>query len=255
MDLPRSGGKLAGWAPHAISAGPGRERPCLTGGAGDGQQLAPNLEPRPLPPGHGARPGGHTAKTLTRPSHPTGCRSGWWCPGRDGGVRPPARPQAPLEAVSTQGPITPPGDLPLLPPRDGVCGGETEAQSGERAGSAPSPLRGLGQLLFPLWAGLGSSDHFRLIRNGRQKVRGTDRARQAPLPHRLRGDDRGLLPDEGGARRERLGTAQRRPTLPVLAGERGGCGQTLGGRGHLRPNGEAGEEGVVGLRGGGTWQR
>ena len=100
MDLPRSGGKLAGWAPHAASAGPGRERLCLTGGAGDGQQLAPNLELRPLPPGHGAHPGGHTAKTLTRPSHPTGCRSGWWCPGRDSGVRPPARPQAPLKAVS-----------------------------------------------------------------------------------------------------------------------------------------------------------
>ena len=54
------------------------------------------------------------------------------------------------------------------------------------------------------------------------RVRGTDRARQAPLPHRLRDDDRGLPPDEGGARRERLGTAQRRPTLPILAGERGG---------------------------------
>ena len=54
------------------------------------------------------------------------------------------------------------------------------------------------------------------------RVRGTDSAQQAPLPHRLRGDDRGLPLDEGGARRERLGMAQRRPTLPVLAGERGG---------------------------------
>lgn len=53
---------------------------------------------------------------------------------------------------------------------------------------------------------------------------------------------------------ERLGTAQRRTTLPVLAGERGGCGQTLGGQGCLRPDGEPGEESVVGLRGG-TWQR
>ena len=38
-------------------------------------------------------------------------------------------------------------------------------------------------------------------------------------------------------------------------GSGAGYGQTLGGRGHLRPKGEAGEEGVVGLRGWGTWQR
>ena len=48
---------------------------------------------------------------------------------------------------------------------------------------------------------------------------------------------------------ERLGMAQRRMTLPVLAGERGGCGQALGGQGCLRPDGEPGEESMVGLRG------
>lgn len=143
MELPRRGGKLAGWPP-ALSVLDQAGRHCARRACGVGQQAAPKLEPRPLPPGRRARPGGRTAETLTGLSRPTGCRSGWWCPGRDGGVRPPTRPRAPPEAVSTQGPGAPPGAPPPLLPRDGVCRGETEAQSREGAGSAPSPLPGLG---------------------------------------------------------------------------------------------------------------
>ena len=142
-ELPRRGGKLAAWPPApSVLDQAGRHRARRV--CGVGQQVAPKLQPRPLPPGRRARPGGRTAETLTGPSRPTGCRSGWWCPGRDGGVRPPTRPRAPPEAVSTQGPGAPPGALPPLLPRDGVCRGETEAQSREGAGSAPSPLPGLG---------------------------------------------------------------------------------------------------------------
>lgn len=51
---------------------------------------------------------------------------------------------------------------------------------------------------------------------------------------------------------ERLGMAQRRTTLPVLAEEWSECGQALGGQGCLRPDGEPGEESMVGLPGGNT---
>ena len=203
-ELPRRGGKLAAWPPApSVLDQAGRHRARRV--CGVGQQVAPKLQPRPLPPGRRARPGGRTAETLTGPSRPTGCRSGWWCPGRDGGVRPPTRPRAPPEAVSTQGPGAPPGALPPLLPRDGVCRGETEAQSREGAGSAPSPLPGLGAPV-PSLRGAGQqrpiplNTKWPLGGSGAQTGLG-----KHPCPTGCGVITGGLPPDEGGARHREAG--------------------------------------------------
>lgn len=121
-------------------------------------------------------------------------------------VRPPVHPRAPPEAVSTQGPAALPGALPPLLPRDRVLGGETEAQSGEGAGSAPSPLHGLRQLLSPLWEGLGSSSRFCLIRNSHWEGQGAQTGLgKHPCPTGCRVITDGLPPDEGGARHREAG--------------------------------------------------